>query len=165
MFNILGPLTNPAGAKAQVLGVAEESLVKKLASVLQSLGCEHALVVHGEDGLDEITITGKTHICELKDGSIKSYYISPQDFGLSQAALGDLRGGSASENAALLRDLLGGALGPPRDAVVMNAAAALLAGDRVRTLRQGVGLAQEVIDSGRALTKLEQLIRLSQSLA
>jgi len=163
VFNIIGPLTNPAGAKAQVLGVADGSLVEKLAPVLQSLGCNHALVVHGEDGLDEITVTGKTQICELKDGRIKSYFISPEDFGLSRASLSSLRGGTADENAALLRSILAGAPGPRRDVVLMNTAAALVAGDRMETLRQGAALAEEVIDGGHALAKLEQLIEFSQS--
>ncbi len=165
VFNIIGPLTNPAGAKAQVLGVADESLVEKLALVLQSLGCHHALVVHGEDGLDEITITGKTKVCELKGGRIKSYSISPEDFGLSQASLEDLKGGSADENAALLRRILAGVTGPQRDVVLMNAAAVLLAGGKVGTLQEGMSLAKEVIDNGHALMKLEQLIEFSQSLA
>ncbi|MAF86086.1 MAG: anthranilate phosphoribosyltransferase [Dehalococcoidales bacterium] len=164
VFNILGPLTNPADASAQVVGVADGSLVKKLALVLQSLGCYHALIVHGEDGLDEITVTGKTKVCELKDDAIKSYSISPEDFGLPRAGLGDLRGGTAGENAALMRSILAGVPGPQRDVVLMNAAAVLLAGDRVRTLRQGVALAREVIDGGRARAKLEQLIEFSQSL-
>ncbi len=165
VFNIIGPLTNPAGASAQVLGVADELLVDKLASVLKGLGCHHALVVHGEDGLDEITITSKTRVSELKDGSVTSYSISPEDFGLSQANLGDLKGGSASENADLLRKILTGAPGPRRDVVVMNAGAVLLAGDRVKTLGEGIALAKEVIDGGHALAKLEQLIKFSQSLA
>ena len=131
VFNIIGPLTNPAGAKAQVLGVADESLLEKLALVLQSLGCNHALVVHGDDGLDEITITGKTRVCELKCGHIQSYSISPGDFGLSQASLESLKGGSADENAALLRRILAGATGPQRDVVMMNAAAVLLVGEKV----------------------------------
>ncbi len=164
VFNILGPLTNPAGAGAQVLGVAEESLVEKLASVLRGLGCHRALVVHGEDGLDEITITGKTRVCELKDGGLRSYLISPEEFGLPRAELGDLRGSTADGNAALLREILAGTPGPQRDVVLMNAAAVLLAGDRVGTLQQGVALAGEVIDDGRALTKLEQLVRFSQGL-
>ena len=164
VFNILGPLTNPAGAKAQVLGVADELLVDKLVLALQGLGCHHALVVHGEDGLDEITITGKTQVCELKDGRITSYSISPEDFGLSRASLDSLRGGTIDENAALLRGILAGAPGPRRDAVLMNTGAVLLAGDRVETLQQGVTLAKEVIDGGHALAKLEQLIRFSQSL-
>ncbi len=163
VFNILGPLTNPAGAKAQVLGVADGSLLEKMALVLKSLGCHHALVVHGEDGLDEITITAKTHVCELKDGRIKSYTISPEDFGLSRASLDSLKGGTAEQNAALLRSILTGASGPQRDVVLMNAAAALLAGDRVASLKPGIDLAREAIDSGRALAKLEQLIKLTQS--
>ena len=164
IFNILGPLTNPAGARAQVLGVAEEPLMEKLASALQGLDCHHALVVHGEDGLDEITITEKTKICELKDDGIKSYSISPEDLGLSRAKLDSLKGGTLDENAALLRRILVGVPGPQRDVVLMNAAAGLLAGDKVETLQQGVALAKEVIDSGKALEKLEQLIELSQSL-
>ena len=163
VFNIIGPLTNPAGAKAQVLGVADGSLLEKLALVLQSLGCNHALVVHGEDGLDEITITGKTRVCELKGGRIKSYSISPWDFGLSQASLENLKGGSADENAALLRRILAGATGPQRDVVLMNAAAVLLVGEKVGTLQEGITLAKEIIDSGHALAKLEQLIVVSQS--
>ena len=164
VFNILGPLTNPADAKAQVLGVADGSLVEKLASVLQGLGCHHALVVHGEDGLDEITITGKTQVCELKDGHIKSYSISPEDFGLPRASLDSLKGGTVDKNAALLRSILAGAPGPQRDVVLMNAAAVLLAGDRVETLQPGAALASEAIDGGNALAKLEQLVELSQSM-
>ena len=164
VFNIIGPLTNPASAKAQVLGVADESLVEKLALALQSLGCHHALVVHGEDGLDEITVTGKTQVYELKDGRIKSYSISPEDFGLSRASLDNLKGGTTEENAVLLHSILSGAPGPRRDVVLMNTAAALVVGDRVETLRQGAALAEEVIDSGHALAKLEQLIGFSQSL-
>jgi anthranilate phosphoribosyltransferase len=165
VFNILGPLTNPAGAKAQVLGVADESLVEKMAQALQNLGCHHALVVHGEDGLDEITISGKTHVCELKGGHIVNYTISPEDIGLPSASSESLKGGSAKENAELLRNILSGAAGPQRDAVLMNTAAVLLAGDKVETLRRGVELAQKTIDSGHASNKLEQLIKLSQNLS
>ncbi len=165
VFNILGPLTNPAGARAQVVGVADGALLEKLALVLKSLGCEHALIVHGEDGLDEITVTGKTQVCELKDGHITSYSISPEDFGLSQAGLDSLKGGTLDENAALLRGVLAGKPGPQRDVVLMNAAAALLAGDRVETLKEGAALAEEVVDGGHALEKLEQLIKFSQSIA
>lgn len=163
VFNILGPLTNPAGAKAQVLGTADGSLLEKMALVLKSLGCGHALVVHGEDGLDEVTNTAKTHICELKGGHIQSYSINPEDFGLPRANLKELKGGTAEQNAAQLRGLLAGASGPPRDIVLMNAAAALLAGDRVASLGPGIDLSREAIDSGRALAKLEQLIKLTQS--
>jgi anthranilate phosphoribosyltransferase len=164
VFNILGPLTNPAGANAQVLGVADGLLLEKLALVLQGLGCRHALVVHGEDGLDEITVTGKTRVCELKDDNIANYPISPDDFGLPQASLDSLAGGTLEGNAVLLRRVLAGTPGPQRDVVLMNAAAALMAGDRVNTLQEGIALAEEVIDSGHALAKLEQLIEFSRSL-
>ena len=164
VFNILGPLTSPAGAEAQVLGVADGLLVEKLALVLQGLGCHHALVVHGEDGLDEITVTGKTRVCELKDGAVNSYCISPDDFGLPRSGPDSLKGSTLEENAALLRGVLAGTLGPRRDVVLMNAAAALLAGDKVATLGEGIALAKEVIDGGHALVKLEQLIEFSQSL-
>ena len=163
VFNILGPLTNPAGAQAQVLGVADGSLVEKLALVLQNLGCHHALVVHGEDGLDEITITEKTRVAELKGSHIESYSISPEDFGLARANLDSLRGGTAEENASQLRSILAGTPGAPRDVVLLNAAAALVAGDRMETLQSGVALAKEVIAGGQALAKLEKLIEFSQS--
>jgi len=162
VFNILGPLTNPAGAGAQVVGVADEALVEKLASVLNGLGCRHVMVVHGEDGLDEITITGKTHVREFKDGRITDYTICPEDFGLERAGLERLRGGDVDENSALLRNILAGARSPRRDVVLMNAAAVILAGDRVSTFEQGIELAAESIDSGQATEKLKQLIRLSQ---
>ncbi|MCJ7515450.1 MAG: anthranilate phosphoribosyltransferase [Dehalococcoidia bacterium] len=165
VFNILGPLTNPAGAKAQVLGVADDSLVEKMAQALQYLGCHHALVVHGEDGLDEITVAGETHICELKGNHILNYAISPEKIGLTRSDSESLKGGSAKENAEMLRNILAGAPGPQRDAVLMNTAAVFLAGDIVQTLRQGVELAQQTIDSGQAMNKLEQLIELSQHLS
>lgn len=162
VFNILGPLTNPAGAKAQVLGVAEGSLTMKMAQVLELLGCHHALVAHGEDGLDEITLGGRTTVCELKEGIIKSYCITPEDLGFQRAGRESLRGGSARENAELLRGILEGAGGPRRDIVLINAAAALVAGDRAENLEQGIQIAKEAIDSGKALEKLERLIKMSQ---
>ncbi|MBM4446583.1 MAG: anthranilate phosphoribosyltransferase [Chloroflexi bacterium] len=164
VFNILGPLTNPAGAKAQVLGVGDESLIEKLALVLQGLGCQHALLVHGEDGLDEITITGKTHVCELKNDHIERYIVSPEDFGLPRASSGSIKGGDVKANAELLRNTISGTLGSQRDVVLMNAAAALVAGDKVETLQQGVAMAKEVIDNGSAAAKLDQLIEFSRSL-
>jgi anthranilate phosphoribosyltransferase len=165
VFNILGPLTNPAGAKAQVLGVADDSLVEKMAQALQQLGCHHALVVHGEDGLDEITVAGETHVCELKGNHVLDYTISPEKIGLTRADSESLKGGNAKENAEMLRNILAGAPGPQRDAVLMNTAAVLLAGDKAQTLRQGVELAQQTIDSGQALNKLEQLIELRPHLS
>ena len=165
VFNILGPLTNPAHAQAQVLGVAQSSLTEKMAVVLRTLGCRHALVVHGEDSLDEITITGKTQVRELEGDRIKMYSISPEDFGFFRTSLEDIKGSTPSENAASVRRILEGATGPQRDVVLMNAAAAIVAGDKARSLPEGAKLAAEAIDSGRALDKLEQLIKLSQSLA
>ena len=164
MPNILGPLTNPAGAKSQIVGVADGSLLEKLALALKKLGCYHALIVHGEDGLDEVSITRKTLVYEINDGNIKHYSISPRDFGMAQAEVGSLKGGTAVENAAILRDVMSGAQGPQRDAVVINAAATLLAGDRVGTLKQGVDLAIDIINSGQALAKMEQLAEFSQGI-
>ena len=163
VFNLIGPLTNPAGAGAQVVGVADGAMIEKMTMALEGLGCRHALVVHGESGLDEITINGRTLIYELKDGEIERYYISPGDFGLPEASLDSIKGGTAAENAAILRHILFGDRGPQRDIVLMNAAAVLLAGDRVENLGQGFKLAEEVIDSGRAMQKLEQLVAFSQA--
>jgi len=164
VFNILGPLTNPAGAKAQVLGVAEGSLTMKMAQVLELLGCHHALVVHGEDGLDEITPGGRTTVCELKEGAINSYSLAPEDLGFQRATRESLKGGSAQDNADLLRRVLEGEKGPRRDIVLMNAAAAIMAGDRAANLEEGIRIAAEAIDSRKALEKLEGLIGISQSL-
>jgi anthranilate phosphoribosyltransferase len=163
VFNILGPLTNPAGAKAQVLGVANKELIGKMAVVLRILGCQHALVVHGGDGLDEVTTTTKTFIAELKNNDIKNYEITPEMMGLKQADTGSLKGGTAQENADLLTSILSGKKGPQYDIVLANAAAALVAGDKVPNIQEGVVLAKEVINNGRALRKLEQLIEFSRS--
>ena len=162
IFNILGPLTNPAGARAQVLGVANPSLVEKMALVLKSLGYRHALVVHGMDGLDEITITGPTQVCELNRGELRCYSICPEELGLSRAGMESVAGGDAFQNAVILRRILSGESGPGRDIVLMNAAAALLAGDLVKTLQEGVARAAIALDEGRALAKLEQLIAFTQ---
>ena len=163
VFNILGPLTNPAGAGAQVLGVPEKGMTEKMATVLKMLGCQHALVVHGEDGLDEITITGKTFISELKNSVIKNYEISPEEFGLSRAKPDSLKGGTAKENADLLRSILSGKKGAQRDIVLINAAAALIAGDKAATFKEGVIMAGAAIDNCKALRKLEYLITFSQN--
>jgi len=164
VFNILGPLTNPAGAKSQVLGVADGSLGEKMAHVLKQLGSRHALIVHGEDGLDEISIAAPTQIWELKKGNIYNYSITPEDLGLTRASPDDVQGGSAKENVAIMHNILSGERGPARDIVLLNAAAALAAGDAVHNLRQGIMLASESIDSGRALEKLRSLSQLSQTL-
>jgi anthranilate phosphoribosyltransferase len=164
VFNILGPMTNPAGAQAQLLGVFDEELTMIMADVLGLLGCKHALVVHGEDGLDEITLGGKTTVCELKDGLVSRYYIHPEDFGFARTSVDQLRGGPPQENADILRRVVKGENGPYRDIVLLNAAAALVAGDVESDLQKGVRLAAEAIDSGRAQEKLERLVELTNQL-
>ena len=157
VFNLLGPLSNPAGARRQLLGVYDGRWVDPLARVLGALGATKAWVVHGE-GLDEITTTGTTHVAEWRDGGVRLFNITPEAVGLPRAALADLRGGAPEENAAALRALLDGAAGPYRDVVLMNAAAAFLVADRVETLREGVEIAAHAIDSGAAAGALEKLI-------
>ena len=161
VFNILGPLTNPAGATHQVLGVADAAIAPKMAQVLQRLGSKHALVVHGMDGLDELSISGPTQVWEVKGGNISEYLVSPEDAGLQGAPKDAIRGGTAQENAAKLRSLFSGEKGPLRDMVALNAGAALLAGDKVSDLRAGVALAQQVIENGAALAKVDALVRAS----
>lgn len=164
VFNILGPMTNPARAQAQLLGVFDESLTMIMAEVLGILGCRHALVVHGEDGLDEITIGGKTTVCELKDDQVSRYYIDPEDFGFARTSVDKLRGGPPQENADILKRVLKGEKAPYRDIVLLNAAAALVAGDVEADLQKGVRLAAEAIDSGRAQEKLDRLVELTNQL-
>ena len=164
VFNILGPLTNPAGAVYQVLGVGEASLAMKLAEALKFLGSKHALVVHGEDGVDEVSLGGRTLICELKDDSIRSYYFVPEDVGFRRVSRDGLRATAVAENIALLRSVLSGVEGPGRDVVLLNAAAALVAGDEVETMAEGVEVAKRSVESGAALDKLEKLVRVSQGL-
>ena len=161
VFNLLGPLANPAGARHQVMGVYEPRWVPILGGVLAALGARHAFVVHGE-GLDEITVTGMTHVCEVKDGVVERYTTLPEDLGLRRWSKADILGGDAGRNAAMVRDVLAGQQGAPRDAVLANAAAALVAGGAAADLRAGVVVAARAIDSGAALAKLEQLRLLSQ---
>ena len=163
VFNILGPLTNPAGAEYQVIGVPEESLAIKMAQVLQKLDCRHALVVHGEDGLDEISINEKTTIWELKENTLSCYTIVPEEFGFHRATVEEIKGGTTDDNATMLRNVLKGKKGPRRDVVLLNAAAGLVVGNLAGNLGEGVELAQEVIDNGRALHKLQEFIQVSQS--
>ncbi|MBE0583689.1 MAG: anthranilate phosphoribosyltransferase, partial [Desulfofustis sp.] len=166
IFNILGPLTNPAGANIQVLGVFAEELTEQLAEVLGKLGSKRALVVHGEGRLDELTVTGTTLISELRDGKVTSYRITPEEVGLPRAALQALRGGRDSgESAVLMKDILSGTAGPRRDMVLLNSGAALLAAGAADDLRAGITLAAECIDSGRAARKLQELVELSNSFA
>jgi anthranilate phosphoribosyltransferase len=164
IFNVLGPLTNPAGATSQVLGVYATHLTRLLAEVLRELGSGHVLVVHGTDGMDEITITGDSRVTELRNGELRSFTVCPEDFGLQRARLVEIQGGDAPLNAEIILRILGGESGPRRDIVLMNAAAALVAGDRAADLEQGLRQARESIDSGRALNRLEQLRELSNSL-
>jgi anthranilate phosphoribosyltransferase len=162
VFNILGPLTNPAGAKQQILGVSRKELAEPMARVLGNLGSTRALVVHGADGLDEITTTGETHITALDAGTLVSYTISPEQFGLRRAPLGALVGGDAQQNAAITLSVLEGKPGPHRDVVLLNAAAALAVAGTATDLEAGLPLAAQAIDSGAALEKLRRLQRLTR---
>ncbi|MBI2856001.1 MAG: anthranilate phosphoribosyltransferase [Chloroflexi bacterium] len=164
VFNILGPLTNPAGARSQVLGVADGALVEKMAQVLQHLGCQHARVVHGEDGLDEISISAPTQIWELKDGGIRSYTLSPEEVGLTPARAESIQSDSREQNLAAMNRVLAGEKGPARDIVLLNAAAALVAGNAAASLQEGISLASRSIDSGAAAARLQGLVELSQRL-
>jgi anthranilate phosphoribosyltransferase len=165
VFNMLGPLTNPAGANAQVIGVYAATLTDPLARVLAELGTYRAFVVHGADGLDEISNTGESHISEVHEGVVRSSRVRPEDFGMPRAAIRDLQGGDREENAGIIRQLLQGETGPRRDIVLMNAAAALVAGGRAREFKEGVEIAARSIDTGAARGKLDALVTLSQRLA
>ncbi|MDR3120022.1 MAG: anthranilate phosphoribosyltransferase [Clostridiales bacterium] len=158
IFNILGPLANPAGATLQLLGVYDEGLVEPMASVLANLGVKRAMVVHGHDGLDEITLTGTTTICEVADGKLNSYFITPEQFGLTRCRLKDLTGGEPQENARIARAILGGERGPKRDVVLLNAAVCLYMAYNDVTLRACVKRAEELIDSGKAREKMEAFV-------
>lgn len=165
IFNLLGPLTNPAGAQAQVMGVFSANLTEPLARVLHNLGCRHALVVHGLDGIDEISISGPTVVSEMEDGFVHTYRLTPEDVGIARAPREYIRGGTKEENARITEAILAGETGPRRDVVLLNAAAALLAAGKVKSMRDGVALAEQSIDSGSARRTLEGLRRLTQSLA
>jgi anthranilate phosphoribosyltransferase len=162
MFNLLGPLTNPAHATGQVVGVYALDMVEKLAEALSMLGLHRALVVHGLDGLDEITISGPTRIAEARDGSVRMYEVDPEEFGMKRAALAEISGGDASENAAIIREVLSGKQSPRRGVVLLNSAAALVAAGRVDHLTDGVSIAAQSIDSGAAATKLVELVRFTK---
>ncbi|MEW6207360.1 MAG: anthranilate phosphoribosyltransferase [Acidobacteriota bacterium] len=161
VFNMLGPLTNPAEANTQVIGVYAAHLTELLAQVLGNLGTLRAMVVHGSDGLDEITITGESKITELKNGEISTYTIRPEDFSLNRASLGDIQGGDAGENAQIILDVLQGQSGPRRDIVLLNAAAALVASSKAADFKWGIEMAGGSIGSGRAMEKLNRLIEVT----
>lgn len=163
IFNLLGPLTNPAFATHQLLGVYDPKLLVVLAKVLANLGVKHGLVVHGLDGLDEITTTTFTKICELKNKKLRSYKISPADFGIKKSRLKDLEGGNAQDNARITLDVLQGKKGPKRDIVLLNSGCAIYTADKAKSIREGIELARQSIDSGSALRKLEELKRATNS--
>ena len=156
VFNILGPLTNPAGAEAQVLGVYDKSRVKQLAHVLSNLGSKRALVVHGLDGLDEISL-GKTIVAELKSRKVFTYILNARDYGFKKCSVDKIAGGSVKQNAKFLRNVLKGQKGPRRDIVLLNAAGGIMAGGKVKNFKEGISKAAESIDSGKAFEKLELL--------
>jgi anthranilate phosphoribosyltransferase len=162
VFNLLGPLTNPANASAQVVGVYSVDLVEKLAEALSMLGLRRAMVVHGLDGLDEITITGPTRIAEVNNGAVRSYEVTPEEFGMKRSSLEDISGGDAAANAAIIREVLGGQHSPKRDVVLLNAAAALVVAGKAEHLAQAMPLAAKSIDSGAAAKKLADLARFTQ---
>ncbi len=159
VFNLLGPLTNPARASAQVVGVYSADLVEKLAQALNMLGLRRALVVHGEDGLDEITISGPTRVAEVRGGAVRAYLVAPEEFGIPRAKLEEISGGDAQANAGIIREILAGEKSARRDVVVLNAAAALVAAGRADKIADGIPLAQKSVDSGAARAKLETLVR------
>lgn len=161
IFNILGPLANPAGASMQVMGVFSQDLVEPLAKVLSNLGVKRALVVYGQDRLDEISLSAPTSVCEIRDGAFQSYTITPEQFGFERCEKDALTGGTPQENAQITLDILGGEKGPKRNAVVMNSGAALYVGGKADTLEAGMRMAEELIDSGRAKAKLDEFIKYS----
>ena len=162
MFNILGPLINPARATNQLIGVYSKEWTKPLAEVLHNLGSKHILVVHGLDGLDEVTSCAKTYVAEVVKGTLKEYEIAPEDFGLKRSSLGDLLGGSVADNVKITQSVLAGEHGAKRDIVLLNAGSAIYVADKANTIAEGIILAQESIDSGSALKKLQLLKEYSQ---
>ncbi len=161
VFNILGPLTNPASPKRYLLGVYDEYLVEPLAQVLINLGVKRGMVVFGQDKLDEISMSAPTTVCEFKDGWFKTYTIKPEDFGFTRCTKEDLRGGTPEENAQITKDILSGAKGPKTDAVLLNAGAALYLNDKAASLAEGIKLAEEIIASGKALETLNKFVEAS----
>jgi anthranilate phosphoribosyltransferase len=165
VFNLLGPICNPAQATAQVLGVYNEDLTEVMAQVLCELGAERAFVVHGSDGLDEITISGESKISEVKDKQVRTYYVTPEDFGIERAPISDIQGGDAQHNAEIIRNILSDRGGAKQDVVLLNAAAGLVAGGKADGLHEGIEAARASIRSGNALACLNKLISLTQKLA
>lgn len=166
IFNVLGPLTNPAGARHQLIGVGHPDIASKLAAVLEKLGSKHAVLVHSEEGLDEVGVKGTTQITEYDDrkGMVETYSVAPEDFGLERGAPGDLAGGDAAENVRITLAILNGEQGPRRTVTLMNAGAGIYAANAAASFDDGVRMAAKAIDSGNALTKLEELVRVTQEL-
>jgi len=162
IFNMLGPLTNPAGARGQIIGVFSPELTEPFAHVLRLLGIHRAFIVHGRDGIDEITVTTTTRVSELADGAVRTYEFTPLEFIGEFSSLADIAGGAPEKNAGIARDVLAGRAGPCRDIVRLNAAAALVAGGKAGTIREGWRLAGDAIDSGRAAKALETLVKVTQ---
>lgn len=158
IFNLIGPLVNPAPIKGQLLGIYDGNLVDTVGEVLLTLGLERALVVHGDDGLDEITIADKTKVCEIKDGKLSSYYIKPEDFGMKRANIEEVSGGTPKENSEIIINILKGEKGAKRDIVLLNSGAALYVGKKVQSIKEGIELAKTLIDSGKAYSKYKELI-------
>ncbi len=159
IFNALGPLTNPAGAKRQVIGVYDKALVMPIANVLARLGSESVFVVHGSDGLDEITTTGPTHVARMKEGKVETFTIKPEDFGMKRSQAEDIKGGDATANAKITRDILGGMNGAMRDITILNASAAICAGGLAESIEEAIPMAEESVDSGKAIGKLDKMIK------
>jgi len=163
IFNLLGPLTNPAFARRQVLGVYADHLVETVANVLLALGADHAMVVHSEDGLDELSVSAPTHVCEVRDGKVVSYSITPADAGVEMHPIDSISGGDPQKNASIARDVLEGKTGAAQDVVALNAGAALYVGGIAGSVREGVAMARQAIMSGRAAAKLQELVDASRS--
>lgn len=159
LFNVLGPLANPAGASMQLLGVYSESLVEPLARVLHNLGVKSAMVVYGQDGMDEISLSAPTTVCEVRNGVFKNYVITPEQFGFARCKKSDLAGGDPQENAQFALDILNGAKGPKTDAVLLNAGAAIYTARESITIEEGIQIAREALESGRAAKQLEDFAR------
>ncbi|WP_312653182.1 anthranilate phosphoribosyltransferase [Aminipila sp.] len=161
VFNILGPLSNPAGAKMQLMGVYDKSLVEPMARVLLNLGVNNGMVVYGNDGLDEISVSDITTVCEIRDGIISEYEISPENFGLQRCKKQDLLGGTPMENAEITKNILLGEKGPKREAVILNSAAALYIAQQVESIKEGIEMAEKMLNTGMAMKQLEKFITLS----
>ena len=162
-FNLLGPLTNPAGTRRQLVGVPHSELTELMARALLLLGSDRAWVVHGADGIDEMSTTGHTKVSECRNGAVSTFYVHPSDFGIAKADREDLRGGDAAANAAILRDVLAGRTGPRRDVVLLNAGASLFVGGKASSVREGIERAAQAIDSGAASRKLDAMVEASKA--